>query len=51
MKFWTRDHLLGKLICEFHFKDGNFRLGQGRIDFKKIRQALDTIGDECDTIR
>jgi sugar phosphate isomerase/epimerase len=35
--------LLGKLICEFHFKDGNFRLGQGRIDFKKVRQALDKI--------
>jgi sugar phosphate isomerase/epimerase len=35
--------LLGKLICEFHFKDGNFRLGQGRIDFRKVRRALDKI--------
>jgi len=35
--------LLGKLICEFHFKDGTHRLGQGRIDFKKVRQALDAI--------
>ncbi len=38
--------LLGKLICEFHFKDANFRLGQGRIDFKKVRKALDKI-DYC----
>jgi sugar phosphate isomerase/epimerase len=35
--------LLGKLICEFHFKDANFRLGQGRIDFRKVRGALDKI--------
>ena len=35
--------LLGKLICEFHFKDANFRLGQGRIDFRKVRKALDKI--------
>ncbi len=35
--------LLGKRICEFHFKDGNFMLGQGRIDFKKVREALDDI--------
>ena len=35
--------LLGKLICEFHFKDANFRLGQGRIDFRKVRDALDKI--------
>jgi sugar phosphate isomerase/epimerase len=35
--------LLGKLICEFHFKDANFRLGQGRIDFRKVRNVLDKI--------
>jgi sugar phosphate isomerase/epimerase len=35
--------LLGKLICEFHFKDANFRLGQGRLDFRKVRKALDRI--------
>jgi sugar phosphate isomerase/epimerase len=35
--------LLGKLICEFHFKDANFRLGQGRLDFRKVRHALDKI--------
>ena len=34
---------LGKRICEFHFKDGGFMLGQGRIDFKKVRKALDEI--------
>ena len=32
-----------KLICEFHFKDGNHMLGQGRIDFKQVRKALDDI--------
>jgi L-ribulose-5-phosphate 3-epimerase len=34
---------LGKLICEFHFKDGRNRLGHGRIDFKQVRKALDDI--------
>jgi L-ribulose-5-phosphate 3-epimerase len=32
-----------KLICEFHFKDGNSMLGQGRIDFRQVRKALDDI--------
>jgi L-ribulose-5-phosphate 3-epimerase len=32
-----------KLICEFHFKDGRHILGQGRIDFKKVRKAIDDI--------
>ncbi len=36
--------LLGKEICEFHFKDAGHRLGQGRIDFRKVRDALDKIG-------
>jgi L-ribulose-5-phosphate 3-epimerase len=35
--------LLGKLICEFHFKDADFMLGQGRIDFKKVRKAIEKI--------
>jgi len=35
--------LLGKRICEIHFKDGGFMLGRGRIDFKKVRKALDQI--------
>jgi L-ribulose-5-phosphate 3-epimerase len=30
-------------ICEFHAKDGEFMLGQGRIDFHKVRQAMDDI--------
>ncbi len=34
---------LGKRICEFHFKDGQHMLGQGRIDFKEVRQVLDQI--------
>jgi sugar phosphate isomerase/epimerase len=35
---------LGKLICEVHVKDGRNMLGQGPIDFRKVRQALDEIG-------
>ena len=35
--------LLGKSICEFHAKDNGYMLGQGRIDFKKVRQAMDDI--------
>jgi sugar phosphate isomerase/epimerase len=34
---------LGKRICEFHFKDAGYMLGQGRIDFKAVRRALDDI--------
>ncbi|MHB8522125.1 MAG: sugar phosphate isomerase/epimerase family protein [Limisphaerales bacterium] len=36
--------LLKGKICEFHFKDDGFMLGQGRIDFKKVRGAIDDIG-------
>jgi L-ribulose-5-phosphate 3-epimerase len=35
--------LLKDRVCEFHAKDGNFMLGQGRIDFHKVRQAMDDI--------
>ena len=35
---------LGKLICEFHAKDGRYMLGQGRIDFQQVRKAMDDIG-------
>ena len=35
---------LGSQICEFHAKDAGFMLGQGRIDFKKVRKAIDAIG-------
>jgi sugar phosphate isomerase/epimerase len=34
---------LGKLICELHAKDGRYMLGQGRIDFRNVRRALDDI--------
>jgi len=32
-----------KLICEFHAKENGFLLGQGRVDFGKVREAMDTI--------
>ena len=35
--------LLGKRICEFHFKDAGYRLGHGRINFKAVREAIDDI--------
>ncbi len=35
---------LGKLICEFHAKDGPYMLGKGRIDFRKVRAAMDDTG-------
>lgn len=31
-------------ICEFHAKDAGHMLGQGRIDFRKVREAMDEIG-------
>jgi len=34
--------LKGK-VCEFHAKDGKFMLGEGRIDFQKVREAMDDI--------
>lgn len=36
--------LLKGKVCEFHAKDGNYMLGQGRIDFQKVRDAMDDIG-------
>ena len=35
--------LLGKRICEFHAKENGSLLGQGKVDFKKVRAALDDI--------
>jgi sugar phosphate isomerase/epimerase len=35
--------MLKDKVCEFHAKDGNFMLGQGRIDFHKVRQVMDDI--------
>lgn len=34
--------LKGK-VCEFHAKDAKFLLGQGRVDFRKVRAAMDEI--------
>jgi L-ribulose-5-phosphate 3-epimerase len=33
-----------KRICEFHCKENGFLLGQGRIDFRKMRDAVQDIG-------
>lgn len=36
---------LGKnRICEFHAKENNFLLGKGRVDFKRVKRAMDDIG-------
>jgi len=31
-------------ICQFHCKENDSLLGQGRIDFKKVKEAVDDIG-------
>jgi len=36
--------LLGKRICEFHAKENGALLGHGKVDFKKVRAAMDDIG-------
>ncbi len=33
-----------KQICEFHFKEYDALLGQGIVDFSKVREAIDEIG-------
>jgi sugar phosphate isomerase/epimerase len=36
---------LGDRICEFHAKDyGNILFGQGKLDFRQVRRAMDKIG-------
>jgi len=35
---------LGKLICELHAKENGSLLGHGKVDFHKVRAALDDIG-------
>jgi len=35
---------LGKRICELHAKENGSLLGQGNVDFHKVRAALDDIG-------
>jgi L-ribulose-5-phosphate 3-epimerase len=36
--------LLGKRICELHAKENGALLGQGKVDFHKVRAALEDIG-------
>lgn len=31
-------------LCELHFKDAGFLFGKGRVDFKRVREAVDAIG-------
>lgn len=31
-------------ICEFHFKENGFLLGQGKVDFARVRRCIDEIG-------
>jgi L-ribulose-5-phosphate 3-epimerase len=38
--------LLGNRICEFHAKENGALLGAGKVDFHKVRAALDDIGYE-----
>ncbi len=33
-----------KNICQFHCKENGFLLGKGRVDFKKVKDAIDDIG-------
>lgn len=33
-----------KRLCEFHFKENGYLLGQGKVDYEKVRAALDDIG-------
>ncbi len=35
---------LGKRICEFHAKENGALLGQGNVDFRKVRDAMEDIG-------
>jgi sugar phosphate isomerase/epimerase len=34
---------LGKRICEFHAKENGALLGQGKVDFKRVREAMEDI--------
>ncbi|WP_128547286.1 sugar phosphate isomerase/epimerase family protein [Larkinella soli] len=33
-----------KQICEFHFKENGFLLGQGKVNYPEVRKAIDDIG-------
>lgn len=34
---------LGKLICEFHAKENGSLLGKGKVDFRRVREAMEAI--------
>ena len=44
MPEWPSTPSVNISIDKFHAKDGEYMLGQGRIDFKKVRQAIDDAG-------
>lgn len=35
---------LGQRICQFHMKERGHLLGEGQIDFRRVKQAIDQIG-------
>jgi len=35
-----------KNICEFHLKENGYLLGQGKVDLKRVREAIEDIGFE-----
>jgi sugar phosphate isomerase/epimerase len=37
-------HMLGRNICEFHAKDYDSIFGKGKVDFPRVRSAMDDIG-------
>ena len=41
--FYEEIRVIKGRVCEFHAKDGKFMLGEGRVDFKKVREAMDEI--------
>ena len=41
--YYNEIRLLNKHICEFHAKENGSLLGQGKVDFHKVRAALDDI--------
>jgi sugar phosphate isomerase/epimerase len=40
---YSEIRMLKGQVCEFHAKDADYMLGQGRIDFHKVREAMDAI--------
>ena len=40
---YSEIRMLKGQVCEFHAKDADYMLGEGRIDFHKVRDAMDAI--------